>query len=344
MKWIESVRKRTNKKTGRKTEKHSGKRSGRKSERKIGVKRIEREHQYTRFFRYLRRNGVSFAMIAIVLSLAAWTHIYELQAFTESLPTAIFTGGRNGTAAPEISAASAIVIDAADGSVLYEKNPQEKAYPASTTKIMTALLTIETLEELQSPVTQTVKVPNEAVGVEGSSIYLAQGEEVRVIDLLYGMMLRSGNDAATALAIIIAGSEDAFAERMNERAQELGCKNTNFINANGLYNENHYTTARDMAVISKEAMKNELFREIAAAQQYTAERDSDKYNYFYNKNKTVHQYEGGNGIKIGYTKASGRTLVASAKRDGRQLICVVMNAPDWFNDAYHLMDYCFENK
>ncbi len=294
--------------------------------------------------KYIRKNAASLSMIAAVLALSAIINGNGLWVSSQSLPQAVLTGGRHGTGAPGISASSAIVIDTEDGSVLYEKNAEQKAYPASTTKIMTAMLTLETLAELKSPLDQKVKIPKEAVGVEGSSIYLAADEEVRIIDLLYGMMLRSGNDAATALAIIIGGSTENFAAMMNARAAEIGCTGTNFLNPSGLYDDNHYTTAYDMAMIAKEAMENETFREIAAASDYTAERAADKYNYFYNKNKTVHQYEGGNGIKIGYTKASGRTLVASAERGERQLICVVMNAPDWFNDAYALMDYCFENK
>lgn len=296
------------------------------------------------FKKYIVKNGVSFIMIAVVLAGSAIISGNGLWASVQNLPEAVMTGGRHGTGAPGISASSAIVIDAEDGSVLYEKNADKKAYPASTTKIMTAMLTLETLDELDSPPEQKVAIPSEAVGIEGSSIYLAPGEEVRIIDLLYGMMLRSGNDAATALAIIIGGDTEHFAEMMNARASEIGCTGTNFLNPSGLYDENHYTTVRDMAMIAREAMKNDIFREIAAAEDYTAEREADKYNYFYNKNKTVHQYEGGDGIKIGYTKASGRTLVASAEREGRRLICVVMNAPDWFNDAYSLMDYCFENK
>lgn len=293
---------------------------------------------------YIKKNVVSFMMIASVLVMSAIINNNELWVFSQNLPEAVLTGGRHGIGAPNISAGSAIVIDAEDGKTLYEKNADKKAYPASTTKIMTAMLTLETLDKLESPIEQKVKIPQEAVGIEGSSIYLAPDEEVRIIDLLYGMMLRSGNDAATALAIIIGGDTEHFAEMMNARAKEIGCTGTNFLNPSGLYDDNHYTTVRDMAMISREAMKNDIFREIAAAGDYSAQRESDKYNYFYNKNKTVHQYEGGNGIKIGYTKASGRTLVASAERDGRQLICVVMNAPDWFNDAYNLMDYCFENK
>ena len=246
------------------------------------------------------------------------------------------------SAQPGVSAAQAILIDARTGKVLYEKEADEKAYPASTTKIMTALVTLEVLEELKSDPQQTVKIPAAAVGTEGSSIYLAADEEVRIIDLLYGLMLRSGNDAAVALAEIIGGNTEHFVEMMNARAAELGCTGTNFLNPNGLFDENHYTTVRDMALIAAEAMKNPTFREISAAREWQAKRAPDKYNYFYNKNKVVHQYEGGSGIKIGFTKASGRTLVASAKRGETEVICVVMGAPDWFNDAYRLMDYGFE--
>lgn len=245
---------------------------------------------------------------------------------------------------PNISANQAVLLDAQTGEILYEKNAQEKAYPASTTKIMTALLTIETVENLKSDITQQVKIPAEAVGVEGSSIYLAPDEKVTIEDLLYGLMLRSGNDSAVALAGIIGGTQDHFVDMMNLRARELGCTNTNFLNPNGLFDENHYTTALDMALISKAAMKNEAFAKISATKEWQAHREPDKYNYFYNKNKVVHQYDGGNGIKIGYTKASGRTLVASAKRNDTQLICVVMGAPDWFNDSYALMDYGFSLK
>lgn len=222
--------------------------------------------------KYIRKNAASLSMIAAVLALSAIINGNGLWASSQSLPQAVLTGGRHGTGAPGISASSAIVIDAEDGSVLYEKNAEQKAYPASTTKIMTAMLTLETLAELKSPLDQKVKIPKEAVGVEGSSIYLAADEEVRIIDLLYGMMLRSGNDAATALAIIIGGSTENFAAMMNARAAEIGCTGTNFLNPSGLYDDNHYTTAYDMAMIAKEAMENETFREIAAASDYTAER------------------------------------------------------------------------
>ena len=238
-----------------------------------------------------------------------------------------------------ISAGQAILIDGNSGKVLYEKSADEKAYPASTTKIMTALITIEVLQKHDSPIDQIVEVPAGAEGTEGSSLYLKAGEKISIEDLLYGLMLVSGNDAAVALAEIIGGSEEVFVEMMNEKARELGCRNTNFTNPNGLFDENHYTTARDMAAISFEAMKDPTFRKIVSAENHVSSRENSDYTNYYNKNKTIFQYEGGTGIKIGYTTDSGRTLVASSTRADDSMICVVMSAPDWFNDAYRLMDY-----
>ena len=240
-----------------------------------------------------------------------------------------------------ISAGQALLMDADTGEVLYEKCADQKAYPASTTKIMTALVTLETMEEYDSPLEQKVRVPEVAEGVEGSSIYLKAGEEISVQDLLYGLMLVSGNDAAVALAEIIGGDQEHFVEMMNNRAAELGCSSTHFANPNGLFDEDHYTTARDLAVISAAAMKNGTFREIVSTVDWKAEREESTYLTFHNKNKTITEFEGGSGIKIGYTKDSGRTLAASAERDGRTMIAVVMSAPDWFNDAYRLMEFGF---
>ncbi|MFQ8601790.1 MAG: D-alanyl-D-alanine carboxypeptidase family protein [Anaerovoracaceae bacterium] len=242
----------------------------------------------------------------------------------------------------EVSAGQAILIDGDTGTVLYEKAADERAYPASTTKIMTALITLETLDKYNSPIEQKVKIPKEAAGVEGSSLYLAEGEQISIEDLLYGLMLVSGNDSAVALSCIIGGTQERFIDMMNKKAEKLGCSNTHFANPNGLFDENHYTTVRDMAAIAREAMKDKTFRKIVSAKEWKADRKTSDYLTFRNKNKTVHQFEGGNGIKIGYTKSSGRTLVASAQRDGKNLICVVMSAPDWFNDAYRLMEYGFE--
>ena len=234
---------------------------------------------------------------------------------------------------PTISAKQAILIDSKSGEVLFEKNTDEKGYPASTTKIMTALVTLNICEEIGAPVDTLVKIPAEAVGVEGSSLYLKKGEERTLENLLYGVMLRSGNDGATALASIMGGNVEHFVDLMNEKARKLGCTGTNFVNPSGLYDENHYTTARDLSKIARCAMENKTFRQVAGAKSW------EEYQ---NKNKTVFQYDGATGIKIGFTKMSGRTLVASSKRQGTELICVVLSDGNWFNDAYALMDYGYE--
>lgn len=239
---------------------------------------------------------------------------------------------------PSVSAESAVLIDES-GQILYEKNANAKGYPASTTKIMTALVTLEKLDELGLDEKSEIIAPEEAVGIEGSSIYLKKGERLTIEELLYGLMLRSGNDSAAALAVCMGGSLGEFVSMMNERAAALGCSGTHFTNPSGLYEENHYTTASDLAKIAHEAMKREDFREIVRAKDWQSE---DGSRSFHNKNKTVFQYEGATGIKIGFTKASGRTLVASAERDGRQMIAVVLRDGNWFNDAYALMDYGFE--
>ena len=237
--------------------------------------------------------------------------------------------------APSISAQNAILIDGKTGEVLYEKDADAKGYPASTTKIMTALVALDICHQYDIGMETELTVPDEAVGVEGSSIYLKSNEKRTVENLLYGLMLRSGNDAATALAICLGGNAENFINKMNETAADLQCMSTNFVNPSGLFDENHYTTARDLACIAKKAMENDTFRQIVSASQWET---------YYNKNKTISQYEGGTGIKIGYTEKSGRTLVASATRGDVDLICVVLNDGNWFNDAYALMDYGFALK
>ena len=239
---------------------------------------------------------------------------------------------------PQASAKSAVLIDDT-GKILYEKSANDMAYPASTTKIMTALLTLEKLDELGLDIRSEIIVPEDAVGIEGSSIYLKKGERISIEELLYGLMLQSGNDSATALAIAVGGSLSEFVAMMNERAAVLGCTATNFTNPSGLYDENHYTSAADLAKIAMAAMSRDDFRKIVATKDW---QSTDGARSFHNKNKTIFQYEGANGIKIGFTKASGRTLVASAEKNGRQLIAVVLNDSNWFEDAYALMDYGFE--
>lgn len=237
---------------------------------------------------------------------------------------------------PSISAQSAIVIDARTGRVLYEHNANNKMPMASTTKIMTALLAIQ-----NNNLNDLVKVKPESTNIEGSSIYLKEGEVIKLKDLLYGLMLCSGNDAACAIAQHVGGNVEQFAQMMNNKVTELGLNDTNFMNPHGLNNQNHFTTAYDLAMISKEAMQHNTFKNVVGTKLWIAQREGDRYKYFYNKNKVISQYEYGTGIKIGYTKRSGRCLVASSKKGELELICVVLNAPNWFNDSYRLMDYVF---
>lgn len=269
---------------------------------------------------------IIFAVLAFVLGLMIFGYMAEpvSKSAAADLPQA-----------PPVSAKQAILIDGKSGEVIYEKNADEKGYPASTTKIMTALVALNLCRQYDIDIKQEVKVPKVAVGVEGSSLYLKEDQEINIEDLLYGVMLRSGNDGATALAAILGGNLEHFVRLMNQTAEKLGCEGTRFVNPSGLFDENHYTTARDLAAIARQAMKNKDFRKVVGAKSWKT---------YDNKNKTVHQYDGATGIKIGFTEMSGRTLVASAKRDGTELICVVLSDSNWFNDAYALMDYGFEIK
>lgn len=228
-----------------------------------------------------------------------------------------------------------IVLDVATGRILYEKNIHEKLPMASTTKIMTALLALENV-----PLDKKVRVHPEAEGIEGSSIYLRANEKIKMLDLIYGLMLRSGNDAATAIAYEVSGSIEEFVSLMNKRAKEIGAKDTNFVNPHGLHHVDHYTTAYDLAIITREALKNPIFKEIVKTKFWLAERDG--YQHFTNKNKILNICEGGDGVKTGYTISSGRCLVASATRNNMQFIAVTLNDGDWFNTANKLLNYCFD--
>ena len=236
---------------------------------------------------------------------------------------------------PNISAASVIVLDVKTGRILYSKNMNDKKPMASTTKIMTGLLALE-----NSAPNDLVKIHKKAVGVEGSSIYLQNEEELKMQDLVYGLMLRSGNDAASAIAHQISGSIEDFADLMNARAKEIGALNTNFMNPHGLHHEKHYTTAYDLALISREALLNKDFNKVAKTKVWVADREG--FKYFHNKNKTLSEFSGGDGVKTGFTRAAGRCLVTSATRDGMQLVCVVLNAPNWFQDSYQLLNHTFD--
>ena len=225
-----------------------------------------------------------------------------------------------GFAVAEGSSMSYICIEADGGKVLDESNADARKYPASTTKILTALVVLENV-----PSDMKFRVPDCAVGVEGSSIYLKRGEVVKVGDLLYGLMLRSGNDAAVALAVATAGTVERFAAMMNERARRAGARNSHFVNPHGLHDNDHYTTARDLAIITAEAYRNEDFRRIVSTTSITV-GEGENTRVLYNKNKLLSQVEGANGVKTGYTTKSGKCLVGGAVKDGVQRISVVLGA------------------
>ncbi len=232
---------------------------------------------------------------------------------------------------PVVSAKSAVVLEYATGKVLYAKDADVRLPMASTTKIMTALVALE-----KGNLSDTVTIGANAAGVEGSSMYLKTGEKLTLEELLYGLMLTSGNDAAVAIAEYIAGSEAAFAELMTARAQALGCENTQFKNANGLPDDAHYTTALELARITGKALENAKFREIVA--QKSAKIGTRSLS---NHNKMLTLYEGAIGVKTGFTKASGRTLVSAAVRDGVELIAVTLNAPDDWDDHEKMLNFGF---
>ena len=230
-----------------------------------------------------------------------------------------------------LSARSAILIDADTGRVLLAHNEDERSLIASTTKIMTGYLVAQ-CGDLQ----KDVAVPPEAVGVEGSSLYLKGGETLTREALLYGLMLQSGNDAAVALAVDCAGSLDDFVRKMNETAQQLGLTNTHYVNPHGLDDDGQYSTARDLAVLTMHALKNKSFRTVV----------SNKYATFgtrtlVNHNKLLWRYPDAIGVKTGFTKKAGRILVSAAKRSGRTLIAVTIHDGDDWRDHAAMLDYGF---
>lgn len=238
---------------------------------------------------------------------------------------------------PNPAAHSAILLDAASGKVLYTKNAWAIMAPASTTKIMTAIITLERLN-----LNSTITIPAAAAAKEGSSMHLAKREKKTVRELLYGLMLVSGNDAATALAIAISGSEDKFAQLMNQKARQLGMKNTNFKNASGLPAINHYTTAYDMAILSRYAMKNGNFAKIVGTKVKEVSSAKPGANRrLINHNKLLWRYQYTTGVKTGYTRNAGGCLVSTASRKGKELIVVVLKSSYIYDDSQKLFSYGF---
>ncbi len=237
-----------------------------------------------------------------------------------------------GTYATDVSAKAAVLIEAESGRVLFEKNPDSRLPMASTTKIMTALVALES-----GDLERNVTVAGEAEGVEGSSVYLHKGDRTTLIDLLYALMLQSANDAAVAIAVDVGGTQDRFVEMMNEKSRMLGLSDTHFDNPNGLDSKTHYTTANDLARLCAYAMKNELFREIVSTKVYDITLN-EKLVRVVNHNKLLWRLDGACGVKTGYTKASGRCLVSSVERNGKTYIAVTLNAPDDWSDHKKLYE------
>lgn len=235
------------------------------------------------------------------------------------------------------SAKACVIIDEDSGRILLSSNA-ETPYPmASTTKVMTALLALE-----KGHLDDMVTCSQNAFGTPGTSIYLSQGESLSLHDMLYGLMLASGNDAAMAIAEHIGGTVNDFCQMMTARAVELGCSNTVFLTPHGLPCEGHYTTAHDLALIARQAMTIPLFREIVSTKRATIPWEGRTYDRILNnKNKLLSTYEGATGIKTGYTRKAGRCLVFGAERNGMRIIGVILNCADWFDEAARLMDMTF---
>ena len=232
---------------------------------------------------------------------------------------------------PQVSAKSAALLDGTTGECLYEKNGDQRALIASTTKIMTGLLVCEA-----GDLDRAVTVPETAAGTEGSSMYLKSGETLTRCELLYGMMLHSGNDAALTLAISISGSEAAFVRQMNRRACALNLTQTHFANPHGLDSGENYSTALDLARLAQAALQNEQFRAVVSTKTITCAGRT-----LTNHNKLLWRYDGCIGVKTGYTRHAGRILVSAAERGGRMLIAVTISDPDDWRDHVSLLDYGF---
>ena len=271
---------------------------------------------------FRRNNGSPFAALLIAVILLSLLTVYATSAEKEK---------------PTVSARSATLYQPDTNTFLYKKNSDRRMHMASTTKIMTALVSLECAEDLD----EQLVIPPEAVGVEGSSAYLRLGDVVTVRELLYALMLGSANDAAVALAYRFGGSIEGFADMMNARAESLGLKNTHFTNPHGLDDEEHYTTAEDLALIAAEALECEQFLEICSTYKksiVTGERERTYTNH----NKLLRSYDGAIGVKTGFTDESGRCLVGAAERDGVRLVCVTLDAPSDWADHKSLFDMGFE--
>lgn len=282
---------------------------------------------------YISAIAIMIATIGVVNS----AQVHAAHARIEAIAAKGKAKQQEGSGLPRTNARAASLIDVESGRILYSEQGDVELPMASTTKIMTAVIAIES-----GKLHEIVKTSNHAVGKEGSSIYLRLGEKMKLEDMVYGLMLRSGNDAATAIAEHVGGSEEGFVYLMNEKARELGLEHTSFRNPHGLDAKDHYTTANDLAKITAYALHNPTFRNIVKTKVKTAPNPNDAWDYkWLNKNKMLSLYEGADGVKTGYTKTALRCLVSSATRNGQQLAAVTLNdGSDWV-DHSRMLDYGF---
>jgi D-alanyl-D-alanine carboxypeptidase (penicillin-binding protein 5/6) len=238
-----------------------------------------------------------------------------------------------------VTAKSALLADTETGEILWQRNPDLRCYPASLTKIMTAVLVLE-----RGNLDDWVTVPKEAAFTGESSMALKEGERVQLKDLLNAILVRSANDACVAAAIHLAGSVEKFVEWMNEKAKELGMTNTHFVNPHGLHHPQHFTTARDLLTLTRYALQNPTFRSIVSQREIIiSPTNKSALRRYRNRNKLLELYPGCDGVKTGYTIPAGKCLVASATRNGWQLIAIVLGSQDHFADCATLFDHGFNN-
>ena len=253
----------------------------------------------------------------------------------------IFITPGKAHATPNISAKNAIAIEASTGRIIYEKDANTKVPMASTTKIMTAIVALE-----QNLPTDTVVVSNNAAWTGGSNVALKKDDEIQLSELMYGLMLNSGNDAAVAIAEHTSGTVEEFAKLMNQKAKEIGAFSTNFVTPHGLDSKDHYSTAYDMAIITKYALENPTIQKLVSTSHYTMKFKNGKTKQLSNTNPLLSFYQGANGVKTGYTGLAGKCLVASAKRNDLEIIAVILGSPSSkarINDSVKILDYCFNN-
>lgn len=289
-------------------------------------------------------------LFAVSFSLALWrvanfqgnAATYEAEYTAVNAPDlqGYLNGATPAVTPPQIAATSAILIDGQTAQVLYEKNPDKQLANASTTKVLTGIIVLE-----RCNLKDRVTVSKRAATTPEQSIWLKEGEVLTVEQLLYALLVQSANDSAVALAEHTGGSVEAFAEIMNQEARDLGAVNSNFVTPNGLDDPNHYTTARDLALITSHAMRNDEFRKIITTDRYEIPWPDNPYaRVCENHNKLLKIYPAATGVKTGYTDKSGKCLVGSASKNGRELISVVLNGGDgYFQDSANLLEYGFSD-